>query len=406
VDRVAGQRRPLDGPGLVEAAAGDLVHATETQKRTIKALISHGNIVDAAASLDLTPEQFRRHLREAQRRNARRGNAPEYDNIRDAPPGFHLRGTSTLYGADGQPKLQWVKTAKDAESRLEALLEAVQDMAEPLRGIVDPIPFGGATRDDLRVCYPFGDPHVGLYSWHEETGQNFDLDIAEANLTSAVSKLVALAPPSRVGHLINLGDFFHSDNKANTTTRGTPVDVDGRYARVQRVGARIIRRAIDLALTKHDEVLVTNVIGNHDEHTAQTLSLCLEMLYENEPRVTIDTSPAKFHYYRFGKNMYGVTHGDTAKPKDLESIMATDRSKDWGETRYRHWYTGHVHHDSLKEFRGCTVETFRTLAARDAWHHSMGYRADRDMKADVWHVEFGRITRHIVGIEQIASAGA
>jgi hypothetical protein len=81
--------------------------------------------------------------------------------------------------------------------------------------------------------------------------------------------------------------------------------------------------------------------------------------------------------------------------------MAADRSKDWGETQHRYWYTGHVHHDTLKEFPGCTVETFRTLAARDAWHHKSGYRAGRDMKCDIIHKDHGRVCRHIVGIEML-----
>ena len=160
-----------------------------------------------------------------------------------------------------------------------------------------------------------------------------------------------------------------------------------------------MRRCIDKALEKHATVQVINEIGNHDDQTAVVLSLCLAQFYENNPRVVVDTSPAHFHWLRFGRCLIGVTHGNNTKPDRLPGIMAADRPQDWGETAHRYWYTGHVHHDSLKEYPGCTVETFRTLAARDAWHHMSGYRAGRDMKADVLHREHGRINRHIVGIE-------
>jgi hypothetical protein len=55
----------------------------------------------------------------------------------------------------------------------------------------------------------------------------------------------------------------------------------------------------------------------------------------------------------------------------------------------------------VKEYSGCKVETFNTLAAKDAWHHGAGYRADRKMVCDVYHTEHGRVLRHEVGIEQL-----
>ncbi len=285
---------------------------------------------------------------------------------------------------------------------MEELRSWVMEWAEPLAGLVEPTPAAQHSDGDLRVVFPWGDPHVGLYSWHEETGEDFDLEIAERVLGGAFERLVSLSPAAASAHIINLGDFYHSDNQQNRTARsGHALDVDDRFHKVQRVGVRIMRTAIDLALAKFPEVIVTNCIGNHDDHTSQTLSICLDMLYEREPRVTIDARPVKFHYYRFGRCLYASTHGDTCKMNQLESVMAADRAEDWGETRFRHWYTGHVHHDSMKEFRGCTAESLRTMAARDFYAYSHGYRSDRDMKADIWHRNFGRVNRHIVGIEQL-----
>jgi hypothetical protein len=144
-----------------------------------------------------------------------------------------------------------------------------------------------------------------------------------------------------------------------------------------------------------------NEIGNHDDHTSIMLSIALAQFYEREPRVTIDTSPEPFHWYRFGKVLIGVHHGDKTKTTNLLGVMACDRAKDWGETLHRYFYIGHVHHDSLKELPGVTVESFRTLAGRDAWHHGQGYRSGRDMKLDIIHREYGKINRYIIGIEQI-----
>jgi hypothetical protein len=81
--------------------------------------------------------------------------------------------------------------------------------------------------------------------------------------------------------------------------------------------------------------------------------------------------------------------------------MAVDRAKDWGETTFRHWLTGHVHHDQMKEFAGCTFESFRTLAAKDAYAAGHGYRSERDMKCIVYHAEYGELMRHTSNIRLV-----
>ena len=141
---------------------------------------------------------------------------------------------------------------------------------------------------------------------------------------------------------------------------------------------------------------MVNVVGNHDDTGAMFLSVCLANVYEKEKRVTIDTTPSAFQYFRFGKTLVGCHHGHSCKPDRLPGVMATDRAEDWGSTSYRYWWIGHVHHQSLKDYPGVTVESFRTLAAKDAYAHWGGYRAPRDMKCIVLHEEYGEVARHTV----------
>ena len=81
--------------------------------------------------------------------------------------------------------------------------------------------------------------------------------------------------------------------------------------------------------------------------------------------------------------------------------MACDRAKDWGETEHRFIYHGHIHHSSISEHPGVLVESFRTLAAKDAWHSSSGYRSGRDMKCIIHHKEYGEISRHTCNVAMI-----
>ena len=58
-------------------------------------------------------------------------------------------------------------------------------------------------------------------------------------------------------------------------------------------------------------------------------------------------------------------------------------------------------HERCKEYPGVVVESFRSPAPRDMWHHQSGYRSMRDMRCDVWHREHGMVNRHIVGVGQL-----
>ena len=321
-----------------------------------------------------------------------------------APDGYHVKGVSTLYDGDGLVKQRWVKTNKEADDAIASLLKACERLADSWPSIADPVPAPNHEVDDLLVVLPMGDPHIGMLAWEQECGENFDLEIAERNLVAAVDHLIALAPKARRCLLLTVGDTFHSDGLSNSTTKGTRVDVDGRTAKMLQVGIRTFRRAIDKSLAVFDDVDVKIGRGNHDHLLALVLSIALQQYYENEPRVHIDPSPEEFHWYRFGANLLGVTHGDKAKSMELMGTMAVDRAKDWGETRHRRIYAGHLHHEITKEVHGVTIDHLNTLAGQDDWHRRMGYRSTRHMRMDVFHREDGFINRHIVGVEALRRA--
>ena len=134
--------------------------------------------------------------------------------------------------------------------------------------------------------------------------------------------------------------------------------------------------------------------GNHDPQAVWALAMTIAAYFSNEPRVAVDLNPSKFWFYRFGKVLIGSTHGDTVKHETLPGIMACDQPEDWGATRHRYWYTGHVHSQHVREFPGVVCESFRTLAAKDSYAAGHGYRAGRDMVCIVHHFEDGEVERH------------
>jgi hypothetical protein len=314
-----------------------------------------------------------------------------------AEDGYNVKGRSTYYSPDGSIKGEWVKTTRDQERQEEMLREAVQAMTDKLPRL-KPTKGPKAVSTDLMACYPVSDHHLGMLSWHEETGTDWDLAKAEETLSSAMDHLVRSVPSCERATIVFLGDLLHYDSfKTITPENSNLLDADGRYPKMVRAAIRVVRRLIATALKHHTSVHLIIESGNHDPSSTIFLVEAISNIYENEARLTVDTSPSKFHYFQFGKKvLVGVHHGDGAKPADLPLIMAVDMAKEWGEAEFRYIWTGHIHTDNVKDFRGVRWESFRILAPPDAWAAGKGYRSRQDMKAIVLHKDFGEVARHIV----------
>lgn len=375
--------------------------ATDKQREYLEAIEKHGSIRKAAKALGISSHAtIVKSLSGLRKRAAKRGHSPEHDMTVTVPDGYAVKGTSTLY-KDGKAALQWVKTSIDHQRQFEIMQQCIADLcAEVVPAKAKPSTLNYS--DECIAVYPLGDPHIGMLSWGEETGQDWDLDIAESAYAAVFDRLIKAAPSCREAAIINLGDFYHYDNMEGVTSRsGHSLDVDSRYARMVRIGMRIMRRMIENALDHHDTVRVINVVGNHDDTSALFMSVALANIYENEPRVIIDDNPTPVHYIHFGKNMVATHHGHTIKMRDLPSIMACDQPEMWGASTFRYGYTGHIHHDSAIELPGCKVESFRTLAAKDAYAAWSRYRSGQDSKCIVLHKDYGEVERHTVNISTV-----
>lgn len=318
------------------------------------------------------------------------------------PPAHLIKGVSSYIGADGAVRAQWVKTKQEQAQREALFLKACERSTRRYRGIASKVRAPEATERDMHVIIPLGDPHVGLLAWGPETGTNFDVKIAERELFAVVEDLVRRAPPAARCTLLNLGDYFHAqDDRQVTPAHGNKLDVDGRSAKVQEIGFSLMRRLVDCALSRFKTVRAHMVPGNHDPDLARMMAIWLKAVYEREPRVNVIPNYNPFHYWTHGANLFGTTHGNGLKLRDLPGIMAADVPELWGKTTHRFIHTGHVHHDSVVEVQGTLVYTWRTVAANDSWAHGKGYRAGKSLCALAYDRAGGEVSRVSVDLGTI-----
>lgn len=336
-----------------------------------------------------------RNIQYRRKRLAEKGFAPKHDMIHEVPAPFLVKGTSTLY-KDGKSVLQWVKTKIDPEREVEMIKEFIEGISSELPR-AEPVEFLSVGYDRRLNLFPITDYHLGMLAWGEETGDDWDMKIAEALVIKWLQRAIASAPQAGTAVLANIGDFMHWDGLAAVTPASQHVlDADSRYPKLVRVAVRIIRKMIEMLLKTHDKVHVIMAEGNHDESGSVWLRETLPIIYEKEPRITFDQNPDPYYCYEFGKVALGFHHGHKANFKRVESAMLGKFRAIYGRTEYFYCHTGHLHHLKMDETTTMVIEQHRTLAAKDAYASRGGWLSQRAASVITYDSEFGEVSRSVI----------
>lgn len=302
----------------------------------------------------------------------------------------------TIKGNDGKPttitnygisiKLKRIC----ADSKMEAIKAVVgRLMKSPIKLPKPPKKRKGDVA--LEIC--LFDNHFGMLAWDEETGDNYDLKIADRYYMNAVYDLLDKASHLKLDKIIfPIGqDFFHINSPSMATPKANNrLDVDGRFAKVLKAGKMAVLKAIEACRMVAD-VEVMWIPGNHDPETSYSLVQIASAYYRNDKRVTVDTSPRARKCVVYGVNAIGYTHGCDEPPKSLPSIFRDD-FREWADAEFKEIHIGHLHKKKEMDFvtadtfQKTTVRTIPSLCATDAWHYSKGYIGKtKAAQAFVWH---------------------
>lgn len=365
----------------------------EQTRETLLAAENSKNQTEAAYKLGLSVRGFQKRLAKIRRKH----------NLGADDPFPIIPGKSVLYDAQsGEEKLIWATGkgvgAPTAEEVASQVREAL-DKYKPPKALKTAV----KGDRDLLCVWPLPDLHVGMRAWGKETGgPDWDLTIANKVYRRTLSELAVLTPKSQKAVMIVLGDLMHSDNYQYKTTNPATnhiVDQDGRYPKVLVAATDLCIYSADVALQRADQLEIVVLPGNHDGQSAIAISLALEMYFKNNKRVKVHMTPGKHWFHEFGRVMLAATHGDKCKPKDMPGLMAAVQPEMWGRTKHRIVFTGHLHHEEVKAYPGCKVETLAAPCPPDSWTAEMGFHSARHMQTRVFHREKGERFKQIVGIE-------
>jgi hypothetical protein len=346
----------------------------------------------------------------AKRNAAAHGWAPEFGLERAVPSPFIAKGHSTLDRIDQETGartqvLQWTKTRLDDEAWAEQVKEGIAAFIaeQPTIQVSAPVMASGEVDTDIIPWIQIGDAHLGMLAHEAETGANFDLKIAEAELTAAVGMLIDEAPVCERMVINDLGDFTHYENMSGVTeASGHSLDLDGRFPKMIKVYSRLMRWVVDKALTKAKFVDVIVNQGNHSRTNDIWMAELLRVAYGDTGRVNVLNNDTPFIGYKMGRTFVMTHHSDTCKPHRLASVMSTDFREDWGTSDYCYVDIGHIHHNMvLKEHPGVVIESFNILAPKDKWASDNGYRARQSITMILRSRQYGEVGRRLLPIRQV-----
>ncbi|MBN50008.1 MAG: winged helix-turn-helix domain-containing protein [Spongiibacteraceae bacterium] len=369
---------------------------TQNQREALEAVISEGSQNKAAKVLGKHSRSVERSIDCIRRNASRRGFAPGHWTHGTAS-GFTLGKVTVQRGPDGEIQRSWDRQTPEGRAA-DTIIQCLENLQyKPAPVIKAP----KKTTKDLLSLYTLTDFHLGMYSWSEETGDDWDTDIASKVLINAISEMARKAPDSETAILNMQGDFLHWDGlDAITPTSHHVLDADTRFERMIELALDLTMQAIEILLRKHKQVLLIVCEGNHDLAGSAWLRKAMKKLYAQNKRVTVDDTAFPYYAYLHGKTMLGFHHGHKKKNKDLPALFSSEpRYREmWGQASYTYIHTGHYHHaeQDMAEQGGAIVERHPTLAARDAYAARGGYISRRGARVITYHTEDGEIDRYTV----------
>ncbi|QDP48149.1 MAG: hypothetical protein Unbinned6437contig1000_3 [Prokaryotic dsDNA virus sp.] len=368
---------------------------TEKQLQAMQALINcNGNVTKAAKSINLHRSTLRKQIRLV---NAKLSNIdPSIENIVNIiKQNPNINGVSDMQvNEHGKPI--WIKYGKrEVES-----IKLVSDLADELKKDLPrhvPTNKPSHTNSDLLAQYTITDYHLGMLADAEETGGKWNIKLAEQMLLDWFIATMDKTPDTEQAVLMQIGDFLHWDGlKAVTPAHGHVLDADSRYQKLVRACIRVTRQIINMLLEKHGKVHCIFAEGNHDESGSAWMREFLTVFYEDEKRVTVDTSIDPYYAFKFGKVGIFAHHSHKKRFEALPQVFAGKFREIMFACEYCYGHTGHYQHRKQLETNLMIMTQHQTLSAPDAHASSGGWLSKRGAVVIIYHREFGYMTEHSI----------
>ena len=373
-------------------------YATDIQWDEYCLYCEHKSYTQVAKILNKDRTNIRRSINALISKAAKKGYSPDHDMTHAVPDGYIAKGISTYYNQAGEVTGQWVKSASDRERQVEILIERLEQGSSNFTPFL-PTEINHETDENLLSLLTITDFHLGMYSWSDETGDDWDVAIARDVFLNSINDMISACPKSEVGVLNQLGDFLHFDSlSAITPASGHLLDADTRYGKLVDMSMEVMTEAIKIMLKRFKKVIVVQAEGNHDMAGSVWLRKHIKHMFSEDPRVEVMDIEFPYYAMLWGEIMLAFHHGHKMKMGQLQKLFSSEPRYRaiWGAAKHSYIHTGHMHHERVVEDAGAIVEQHPTLSGRDAYAARGGWVSQRGAKVITYHKTAGETHRFTV----------
>jgi hypothetical protein len=298
----------------------------------------------------------------------------------------------------------WLK-AKGASLRFKVPEVSPEDHAERIAEIfagitpAKPVRPPETVMEDSLALLPDADVHLGMkVSKQQNNLYDYDNATAVERFKQWSTHTVMSIPPCHTALIVNAGDRNHANDDTDETFKSRhKLKVEGTHYSNTQLSVELSVFKIDLALTRHQNVIVENIGGNHDPNHPVSLSCALEQRYINEPRVTVIHSEADFRLHEWGDSFLAFQHGHTAKPKEAAGRLPALFPEAWGRCKYWHLFSAHCHDYMEETINSVRHHRLPSVCGIDRHAASLAFADSAGMLSMVFGKKGGRQSICMVG---------
>ena len=244
------------------------------------------------------------------------------------------------------------------------------------------------------------DVHYGRYASEEQTGEAYDLKIAHDRLIAITDNFLKKFKDRKFEEvIIPIGNDYLNSSLTGFTSSGRNKQENCNNFRSYFKSAtstliEVIDKIANFAPTK-----VILCEGNHAREEEWLMGCIIEAYFRQDKRIScLDMASSTRKYHVFGKNCLGFSHGSEEKDR-LYTLMQIEVPGFWALTDNHYWFTGHLHHFSMKENQGVEIWTVPAITSNDSWTNNMGYKSKKRSVIFIFDKEDGMVETHYIYVK-------
>jgi hypothetical protein len=335
----------------------------------------NGNATAAARSINVNVDTFRSRIKKAKERGLHLSGGARNSMNLSGLSGVEIDGGWIGVFNDAGEKIgnnRW-SLAKNKEETPETVAEKIADILSGIVAIPEII-MGARPRENVVNLFANSDWHLGAVMPAGKGHRAYNREIAVERVKVGFSELHGSLSPAETAIILDNGDRLHANDDRDVTVKsGHKLKVEGTHGSNILLGLETAVWQIEMALTTHNKVIYQSNPGNHDPNIPQPILMALNMRYDNNPRVEIETQESHVSIFQRGRVFISSHHGHGQKPPALAASIQHTFRKQYGISDFHFMYTGHLHSEKSDTFGGMQWTQLPSIVSTTQFEEEMQF---------------------------------